>query len=318
MFRVGDIATAAGLTVRAVHHYEDIGLLPTAARSAAGHRLYGPGTVQRLYVISRLRLSLEQIRHALDDQRWNVDGALRQHLAATDRQLAALASLRTAITTALADLANAADPTHDLIGVLTTMELADLADHPLRRRISILVYRDLPAAHAYLVDVFGFTPGEITTTPAGVTVHAEVHAGDGVIWLHPETDEFGLASPATLGRATATMAVMVDDFDGHHGAVAAKGGDIVYPPDRSALRLPRVQRSRLRGDALVVHEGARLRRPRRTDPPHRRVTVTARGRLRRRRRPGRPAAARRAPAPLRSRERRARPARTAPGATWSG
>jgi MerR family transcriptional regulator, thiopeptide resistance regulator len=86
------------------------------------------------------------------------------------------------------------------------------------------------AAHAYLVNVFGFTPGEITTTKSGEVVHAEVHAGDGVIWLHPETDEFGLASPATLGRATATMAVMVDDVDDHHARVTANGGNIAYPP----------------------------------------------------------------------------------------
>ena len=51
-----------------------------------------------------------------------------------------------------------------------------------------------------------------------------------VIWLHPESDEFGLASPARLGAATATMAVKVDDVDDHHRSVAAKGGDIVHPP----------------------------------------------------------------------------------------
>ena len=113
------------------------------------------------------------------------------------------------------------------MGVLTTM---DLLDSPLRRRISILVYRDLAAAHRYLVDVFGLTPGEITTAPDGAVVHAEVFAGDGVIWLHPETDEFRLASPATVGRATATMAIIVDDVDDHHRTLAAKGGDIVYPP----------------------------------------------------------------------------------------
>lgn len=57
-----------------------------------------------------------------------------------------------------------------------------------------------------------------------------MYAGDGVIWLHPETDEFRLASPATVGRATSMVAVMVDDVDDHHRSVLAKGGDIVYPP----------------------------------------------------------------------------------------
>jgi DNA-binding transcriptional MerR regulator len=230
LFRVGDIAAAAGLTVRALHHYEDVGLLAPSTRSSAGHRLYGPDAVQRLYVVSRLRrlgLSLEQIARALDDPEWSLTGALQHHLETAEQQMQALTALRTAVTTALADVANADDPTNDLIGVLTAM---DLVDSPLRRRISILVYRDLRAVHQYLVDVFGFTPGEVTELPSGDVVHAEVFAGDGVIWLHPETQEFELASPATLGRATATMAIMVDDVDDHHRAVVARGGDIVYPP----------------------------------------------------------------------------------------
>lgn len=228
--KVGDLAAAAGLTVRAIHHYEDIGLIGPAERTASGHRVYGPDAVQRLYRVNRLRrlgLSLEQIRRALDDPGRSLAAALREHLAGVDRQIHSLTTLRNAAGIVLADLADATDPTHDLIEVLTAMELAD---SPLRRRISILVYRDLPAVHAHLVDVFGFTPGEITVSPDGTAVHAEVFAGDGVIWLHPETDQFRLASPATLGAATATMAVMVDDVDDHHRTVVAHGGDIVYPP----------------------------------------------------------------------------------------
>jgi uncharacterized glyoxalase superfamily protein PhnB len=106
----------------------------------------------------------------------------------------------------------------------------ETVDGALRRRISILVYRDLRTAHAFLADVFGLTPGEITTDPEGRVVHAELYAGDGVVWLHPETDTFGLASPQTLGAATATMAVMVDDVDEHYRMVRAKGGEILYEP----------------------------------------------------------------------------------------
>jgi uncharacterized glyoxalase superfamily protein PhnB len=84
--------------------------------------------------------------------------------------------------------------------------------------------------HAYLVDVFGFTPGEVTVAPDGSVVHAEVYVGDGVIWLHPETETFRLASPQSLGAASATTAVMVDDVDEHHRLVEARGGNIVYPP----------------------------------------------------------------------------------------
>jgi DNA-binding transcriptional MerR regulator/uncharacterized glyoxalase superfamily protein PhnB len=227
---VGEIAAIAGLSVRAIHHYEQIGLLAAPARSAAGHRRYGTVDLERLYAINRLRrlgLSLEQIGRTLDDPTWTLADALRHHLGAVEEQLSDLSTLRTALTATLADAACNDHPTTDLIGVLNAM---NTVDSPLRRRISILVYRDIAAAHRFLVDVFGLTPGELTTAPDGQVVHGEVHAGDGVIWLHPETDEFLLASPATLGRATATMAVIVDDVDDHHRIVAGKGADIVYEP----------------------------------------------------------------------------------------
>lgn len=230
MTRVGELARATGLTVRALHHYEQIGILEATARTGAGHRLYGPEAVARLYRLIRLRslgMSLDQIRRTLDDPGSGLDDALRSHLTAVDDQLAALVAVRTSITTALAHLDHGDAQSPDLLEVLSTMDnLAQL----IRRRVSIMVYRDPEAAHRYLTDVFGLTPGEVTTDGEGRVVHAEVTAGDGVIWLHPETDRFRLASPATLGAATASMAVLVDDVDEHHELVVAKGGEVVYPP----------------------------------------------------------------------------------------
>jgi MerR family transcriptional regulator, thiopeptide resistance regulator len=230
LIRVGDLASAAGLTVRALHHYEEIGLLNPSARTAAGHRLYDAGSVERLYRITRLRrlgLSLDQIAQALDDPHWGLAGALRHHVSTVDTQIAALTALRTGVAAVLADVDASSDPTADLLELITAMSTVE---SPLRRRISILVYRDLPAAHAYLTNVFGFTPGDVTFDPDGNAVHAELFAGDGVIWLHTETETYALASPRTLGKATATMAVMVDDVDEHHRLVKAKGGQIVYEP----------------------------------------------------------------------------------------
>lgn len=227
---VGDLAAAAGTTVRALHHYEAVGLLRPSGRTAAGHRRYGPEAVARLYQVTLLRragLSLDQIGQALDDPGWGLEGALRRHAAALDAEVARLGALHAAVAAALADLDGDTDPTHDLLEALHAM---DAIDTPIRRRISILVYRDLPTAHRHLVDVFGFVPGELTLDPDGNAVHGEVYAGDGVIWLHPETDAYGLASPATVGAATATMAVMVDDVDAHHAAVVERGGSVVYEP----------------------------------------------------------------------------------------
>jgi DNA-binding transcriptional MerR regulator len=69
-WKVGELAKRTGLTVRTLHHYEEIGLLPPSERTQKGHRLYGPADVERLQKIVGMRqlgFSLEEIRRALDD-----------------------------------------------------------------------------------------------------------------------------------------------------------------------------------------------------------------------------------------------------------
>ena len=61
---VGQVADVFGVTVRTLHHYDEIGLLVPSERSAAGYRLYTDGDLRRLQqivVYRRLELSLEQI-----------------------------------------------------------------------------------------------------------------------------------------------------------------------------------------------------------------------------------------------------------------
>jgi MerR family transcriptional regulator, thiopeptide resistance regulator len=67
--RIGEVAAATGLTVRTLHHYDEIGLLRPSARSDAGYRLYSDGDVRRLYRIvafRRLGLALDEIGALLD------------------------------------------------------------------------------------------------------------------------------------------------------------------------------------------------------------------------------------------------------------
>ena len=88
-WRVGELADVSGLTVRTLHHYDDIGLL-TPDRTPAGHRVYRREQVERLYRISVLRrfgTSLDDIAAALDDPTWTLDGALRTHLATLEDQV---------------------------------------------------------------------------------------------------------------------------------------------------------------------------------------------------------------------------------------
>lgn len=229
--RVGELAAATGLTVRTLHYYEEIGLLPASGRTEAGHRLYAPADVERLYRISLLRrlgLPLAEIGRALSDPAWSLGPAIAAHLRELDRRLEAGAGLRAR----LAQLSSAIETNggarpDDLMNVLEEMTMLDTA---VQRRIAILVYQDLEAAYEYLTSVFGLGPGSLDRDKDGKVVHGEIQAGDGVLWLHREAPEWGLASPRTLGGQTGMVAVMVDDVDAHFRRAREQGAKIRYEP----------------------------------------------------------------------------------------
>src|ERR1700753_1454873 len=65
---IGDLAEAVGVTVRAIRHYESVGLLEPAERSVGGHRRYPRDDLDRLGRITALRragFGLEAIRRLL-------------------------------------------------------------------------------------------------------------------------------------------------------------------------------------------------------------------------------------------------------------
>lgn len=229
--RVGDIADLAGLTVRTLHHYESIGLLVASARSGAGHRLYTDEDIARLYRISLLRelgFPLATIARTLDDPEVDLRSAFETHLGEVERRIVAATAVRSRLLHLLSTNEHDEEPVgDDLLALLE--EMTTMTTH-VEGRIAILVYADLQARFDELIEVFGLGPGELERNGDGDIVHAEIHAGDGTIWLHPESEEFGLASPRTVGAATATTAVMVDDVDAHFRSARDKGATIRYEP----------------------------------------------------------------------------------------
>lgn len=105
MLQVGDLAKAAGKTVRAIHHYEELGLLKPDARSKGRFRLYDEGAVARLRWIGKmcdLGMSLPEIQKVLEV--WEtadapargmaeVRAVYRSQLEATRAQIARLRGL---------------------------------------------------------------------------------------------------------------------------------------------------------------------------------------------------------------------------------
>ena len=55
LMQVGDLAHETGKTVRAIHLYEELGLLTPVARSKGRYRLYGPEALVRIRWIGKLQ-----------------------------------------------------------------------------------------------------------------------------------------------------------------------------------------------------------------------------------------------------------------------
>src|SRR6478609_8504232 len=80
-YTVGELAKLTGVTVRALHHYDEIGLVRPSQRTSAGHRLYDERDVLRLQQVLLFRelgLPLDEIAAAIDATE-SREELLRQH-----------------------------------------------------------------------------------------------------------------------------------------------------------------------------------------------------------------------------------------------
>jgi MerR family transcriptional regulator, thiopeptide resistance regulator len=89
-YTVGEVAHLAGVTVRTLHHYDEIGLLHPSTRSSAGYRRYSPddlARLQRILAYRELGFSLEETTKLLDDPGVDELEQLRQqHALMADRR----------------------------------------------------------------------------------------------------------------------------------------------------------------------------------------------------------------------------------------
>ncbi|HEX7117834.1 MAG TPA: MerR family transcriptional regulator [Longimicrobiales bacterium] len=79
-WKVGEVAELAHVTVRTLHHYDEIGLLVPSQRSGTGYRLYSQADLERLYQIllyRELGFPLESIAQVLDAPALDRRSALR-------------------------------------------------------------------------------------------------------------------------------------------------------------------------------------------------------------------------------------------------
>ncbi|WP_024804616.1 MerR family transcriptional regulator [Nocardia sp. BMG51109] len=114
MWRIGELARETGVTTRALHHYDRLGLLVPSSRTSGGHRCYTGADVRRLHRIVALRdfgFRLDEIAALLDaEPEADPREVVRQQLAIVDERIARAVRLRSRLLGVLGGLGTVAEP----------------------------------------------------------------------------------------------------------------------------------------------------------------------------------------------------------------
>ncbi|WP_371496091.1 MerR family transcriptional regulator [Kitasatospora sp. NBC_00374] len=169
-YGIGELAEAAGVSVKTVRFYSDSGLLPESGRSPGGHRRYGASALERLRTVRRLRalgLPLPAVAEVLRGDA-EAAAALAVHRAEVERQLTDL-RWRQAALEAVAEQPGALDLVGD---ALRTPPATDALAAFWRR---VLPLRLPPRLVAAIIDAaVPDLPG--SPTPAQALAYARLHA----------------------------------------------------------------------------------------------------------------------------------------------
>ncbi|WP_436845466.1 TIGR03086 family metal-binding protein [Streptomyces sioyaensis] len=143
LLTIGALARLTGVPVKTIRNWSDQGLLPPAARTPAGYRLYGPDAPARLEIVRSLRdlgIGLAAIRSVVDRERTVAETAT-QWADALDAQIGTL-QLQRAVLRSVAARGSAAEELPHMT------ELARLSAQERRRIITDLVEDALDGVHA--------------------------------------------------------------------------------------------------------------------------------------------------------------------------
>lgn len=144
---IGEAAEATGMSAKMIRHYEQIGLVPAAARTGSGYRQYDERSLSILRFIRqsrRLGFSMEQIAELLglwsDSHRASreVRALAQAHLAALEERMRELAQMQAALARLVAACHGDDDPHCAILEELAvsspeTPEPGAVGSKPVRR-----------------------------------------------------------------------------------------------------------------------------------------------------------------------------------------
>jgi PhnB protein len=93
-----------------------------------------------------------------------------------------------------------------------------------------LTVKDAEAAIAFYTKAFGFDTRSVMPGPDGKPIHAELVHKDSLVMLGPECPQSNTRSPLTLGGASITLYVYVENVDALFERATAAGAAVISPP----------------------------------------------------------------------------------------
>jgi len=130
VWTVGEIARRTGVSVRALHHYDEIGLLSPATRSDAGYRLYGAEDIAgllRIRTMRQLGFSLAEIRDLIERRDFSPRRIIKLQLLALEERMAAERALHERLEWLLQRLSLTSGVEAE--DFLHTMEVMNMVEH---------------------------------------------------------------------------------------------------------------------------------------------------------------------------------------------
>jgi len=176
LFTIGQLARRTGVPARTIRFWSDAGLVPPAARSASGYRLYDAAAVARLDLVRALRelgLGLDVVR-AIASRATTVAEVAAAHVAVLDGQIRTL-RLRRAVLSTVAKRGNTIEET------LLMHKLARLSAQERQQIIDDFVDSTFAGAAPAANDIAGNMrqlPAELPDDPAPEQVDAWVELAE--------------------------------------------------------------------------------------------------------------------------------------------
>ncbi|WP_119726831.1 MerR family transcriptional regulator [Thermomonospora amylolytica] len=219
-WKVGELVEATGLTVRALHHFDEIGLVRPAERSAAGHRLYTAADVRRLYRVLALRqlgLPLREIAASLEGDTTDLATAVHSQLEQVRQRIA----LQRRLQRRLAALAQALRDDHgpSIDQFLDTMEAMMQARYFTPDQLARLKERHNEVG----TERFDHWRRQWTQINAEVQAHIDAGSGEADPAVQETARRWNDLMQDMTGGDPAVLAAMYAKMDGEGPQAATRG-----------------------------------------------------------------------------------------------